>query len=269
MALIAVGGLGTDAAFAQVPTGADVVAGQAAISQAGNALNVNASTNRAIVNWNSFNVGAGKSANFNLPSANSAILNRVTTQNMPSTIAGSVNSNGHVYLVNPSGIVVNSSGMVNTNGFTASTFDVANDAFMAGGALHFSNNGSNAAVVNKGTIQTGTGGAHLIANEIANHGTIRSNGGNITMSGGGSVTLENGVTYLQPTMDTLAGGVSPTAGLIQNTGTIRATGAATSGGEVYLVNPKGRILHDGTIKAQQVVSTGTTKGGHVQLEADD
>ncbi len=68
------------------------------------------------------------------------------------------------------------------------------------------------------------------------------------MSGGGSVTLDNGMTYVQPTMATLASGVSPTAGLIANTGTIRATGAATAGGEVYLVNPNGEILHDGSIE---------------------
>ncbi|MGB7329392.1 MAG: YDG domain-containing protein, partial [Rubripirellula sp.] len=271
-------------AAAQVPTGADVVAGQVAISDAGNALNVNAATSRAIVNWDSFSVGAGNVANFNLPDANSAILNRVTSPNMPSTIAGSVNSNGHVYLVNPSGIMVSSSGMVNTNGFTASTFDIGNTDFMNGGALAFADTGSAGSIVNHGTIDTGAGGAHLIASDIANHGTITSTGGNITLSGGGSVTLDNGVTYVQPTMQTLANGISSTAGLIQNTGTIRATGAATSGGEVYLVNPNGNILHDGTIAAHRDpalaagsgidVSTTPTasavgsQGGHVQLEAD-
>ncbi len=271
-----------------MPTGADIVAGQATISQAGNSLNVHASTSQAIVNWDSFSVGAGNIANFNLPDANSAILNRVTSANMPSTIAGMVNSNGHVYLVNPSGIVVSSSGMVNTNGFTASTFDIANSDFMAGGALTFADNGSSASIVNNGTINTGAGGAHLIANQIANNGTITSSGGNITLSGGGSVTLDNGVTYLQPSLDTLASGISPTVGLIQNTGTIRATGAATSGGEVYLVNPNGNILHDGTIVATKVAGTvpvpsatltsieeadgsrsePATLGGRVQLEAD-
>lgn len=268
-------------AQAQMPTGADVVAGQAAISQAGNTLNVNASTSRAIVNWDSFSVGAGNVANFNLPDASSAILNRVTSANMPSTIAGMVNSNGHVYLVNPSGIVVSSSGMVNTNGFTASTFDIANHDFMAGDTLSFVENGSKTSIVNDGSIVTGDGGAHLIANQITNNGTISSIGGNITLSGGGSVTLDNGVTYVQPTMETLVSGISPTAGLIQNTGTIRATGAATSGGEVYLVNPNGRILHDGTIDSRLALgesnATGdatfaegkATIGGHVQLEADD
>lgn len=244
-----------------------MVAGQAAISASGNALDVNALSSRSIINWESFNVGAGNVANFHLPDANSAILNRVTGANMPSTIAGTIQSNGHVMLVNPSGIMVTQSGLVNTNGFTASTFDVTNQDFMDGGPLRFIDGGG-AAITNSGTIVTGDGGAHLIANEIANHGTIQSNGGNITLSGGGTMTLENGVTYVQPSLQTLASGISPTAGLIQNTGTIRATGAATVGGEVYLANPNGRILHDGTIAAKKATDTATSTGGRVHLEAD-
>ncbi|MGB7328544.1 MAG: filamentous hemagglutinin N-terminal domain-containing protein, partial [Rubripirellula sp.] len=208
------------------------------------------------------------------------MLNRVTSLDMPSVINGALNSNGHVHLVNPSGIMVGATGVINTNAFVASTFDIANSDFLKGGALTFSDSGSNAAIVNNGTINTGAGGAHLIANDIANNGSITSVGGNITMSGGGSVTLSNGVNYVQPTLETLASGISPTAGLINNTGTIRATGAATSGGEVYLVNPNGKILHNGTIaanvgQASSLSGSGDrleaypTTGGHVQLEADD
>ncbi|EMI51858.1 beta strand repeat-containing protein [Rhodopirellula sallentina] len=279
-AAICTAGMSAGTVKAQMPTGADVVAGQAAISQAAGVMNVDAATNRAIVNWDSFSVGAGNTANFNLPDASSSILNRVTTPSMPSTIAGTINSNGNVFLVNPSGIVVSGSGMVNTNGFTASTFDVTNQDFMNGGALAFTRGEGAGSIVNNGTIVTGSGGAHLIASDIANNGTIQSNGGNITLSSGGSVTLDNGVTYVQPSMATLESGISPTAGLIQNTGTIRATGAATSGGEVYLVNPNGKILHDGTIAASQTSHVVTddsndrleaypTVGGHVQLEADE
>ncbi|GAB5407042.1 MAG: hypothetical protein Aurels2KO_52730 [Aureliella sp.] len=265
-------------ALAQVPTGGNVVAGAATIANAAGNMDVNATTARAIVNWDSFSIGAGNTANFNLPDANSAILNRVTGTDL-STIAGTLNSNGNVFLVNPNGIMVGNTGVINTNGFTASVFDVGNDAFMAGGPLSFSGD-STASIVNNGSINTGAGGAHLIANQITNNGTIESTGGNITLSGGGEVTLDGGVSYVQPSLDTLASGISPTAGLIQNDGVIRATGAATAGGEVYLVNPNGRILHDGTIAATRAVeqapglvtssTTGeATVGGSIMLEADD
>lgn len=253
---------------AQLPDGSDVVAGAAVVSSAGNIMDVNASTAQTIINWNQFGVDAGHTANFNLPNAQASILNRVTGIDMPSVIAGTINSNGNVFLVNSSGIMVSGSGVVNTNSFTASTFDISNENFLAGGALTFTNNGSTASVQNNGTINTGANGAHLIANEVINNGTISSTGGSISLSGGGLVTLENGATYVQSSMETLAGGISPTAGLIQNTGVIRAIGAVEAGGRVFLANPNGTILHDGTISAQTVLADGTTTGGTVQIEGN-
>lgn len=254
---------------AQLPDGSDVVAGAAVVSTAGGVLDVNASTARTIINWDQFGVAAGQTANFNLPNADASILNRVTGIDLPSVIAGTLNSNGNVFLVNPAGIMVSGSGVVNTNSFTASTFDISNENFLAGGVLTFTNNGSTASVQNNGTINTGSNGAHLIANAVINNGVISSTGGTITLSGGGVVTLDNGAIYIQSTMDTLAGGISPTAGLIQNTGVIRAIGAVELGGRVFLANPNGTILHDGTITAQRVLADGNTTGGKVQLEANE
>lgn len=238
-------------AFAENPTGGSVVGGTAAISSAGSVLNVNAASDRTIVNWQSFNVGAGNTTNFNLPSASAAILNRVTTTGNPSAINGALNSNGNVYLVNPSGIVVGPSGVINANGFTASTFDIGNRAFMNGGAMAFRGD-SNASIVNQGTINTGAGGAHFMANQINNSGAITSSGGSVTMGSGQSVTYSNGVTHVEANMATLQNGYSETASLINNSGTIRATGAVMSGGDVYLTNPGGRVLNSGVISASQV-----------------
>ncbi|MCG8650855.1 MAG: filamentous hemagglutinin N-terminal domain-containing protein, partial [Pirellulales bacterium] len=100
-------------------TGGTVVAGQATIAQDGSTLNVNTMSDRTIINWQGFSIGAGETANFLQPGANSAVLNRVTTPNNPSAIFGTLNSNGNVILVNPSGIVVGAGGVINTNGFTA------------------------------------------------------------------------------------------------------------------------------------------------------
>jgi filamentous hemagglutinin family protein len=257
-------GLAADAAL---PSGGDVVAGAAAISTSGAMLNVDVASQRAIINWESFNVGDGHAANFHLPDANSAVLNRVTGATLPSVIAGQLNSNGSVYLVNPSGVLVTPTGVINSNGFTASTYDIANQDFLDG-VLRFS--GAGGAILNQGLIKSGAGGATLIADQVQNAGRIESNGGNINLAAGGSVTLENGVVYSQPSANTLVSGISTTAGLIQNSGVIRATGAATSGGEVYLVNPGGRLLHEGVIAASRAGETpaGGNVGGRVQLEAD-
>ena len=86
------------------PTGGAVVAGSATIGSAGLTLNINQSSHNAIINWQQFSIASGETTKFFVPSSSSATLNRVTGGN-PSAIYGSLQSNGIVYLINPSGIV--------------------------------------------------------------------------------------------------------------------------------------------------------------------
>ena len=90
-----------------LPTGGQVVAGQAAISQTSTAtsatMNVNQTSQRAVVNWDSFNVGKNAQVNFNQPNQNAVILNRVTGANA-SVIDGAIKANGQVILVNQNGV---------------------------------------------------------------------------------------------------------------------------------------------------------------------
>ena len=62
-----------------LPTGGAVAAGTASISQAGARLNVKQQSNRAILNWNTVNIGSSASVNFQQPAASSVILNRVAS----------------------------------------------------------------------------------------------------------------------------------------------------------------------------------------------
>ncbi|MDP4621256.1 MAG: filamentous hemagglutinin N-terminal domain-containing protein, partial [Hydrogenophaga sp.] len=72
-----------------LPTGGQVSAGQASISSNGANMVVDQSTQRAVVNWQSFNVGAGAQVHFNQPSSTSSTLNRVTGPEA-STILGRI-----------------------------------------------------------------------------------------------------------------------------------------------------------------------------------
>ena len=70
--------LGTVTA-ARHPQGPNVVGGAASVSGVGtSSVTVNQSTNRAIINWNSFNIGAGETPRFVQPNSSSVALNRVT-----------------------------------------------------------------------------------------------------------------------------------------------------------------------------------------------
>jgi filamentous hemagglutinin family protein len=87
------------------PQGAVVTGGAAQIVQTTpSRLDINQSSNRAVIDWRSFSVGAGETTNFNQPSSSSLAVNRVTGAN-PSDIAGHITANGQIVLVNPNGIV--------------------------------------------------------------------------------------------------------------------------------------------------------------------
>ena len=89
------------------PTGPTVVNGQVTVNPAGNLLNVTNSPN-AIIDWQAFSIGAGEITRLTQQSAASAVLNRVVGSGGtidPSVILGALQSNGRVFLINPSGIV--------------------------------------------------------------------------------------------------------------------------------------------------------------------
>ena len=60
------------------PTGAQVVNGAVNMDAAGNSLRITAS-DRAIINWKNFSIGAGEITQFIQPSAAASVLNRVTS----------------------------------------------------------------------------------------------------------------------------------------------------------------------------------------------
>jgi filamentous hemagglutinin family protein len=143
---------GVPVAAGDLPTGGSVAHGSATITTpAPKSMAINQTSKRAVVNWQGFSVGQGARVDITQPSASSAILNRVTGST-PSSIAGQLNANGRVYLVNPNGIVIGKGGAVRTGGgFVASTLGIRDDDFMAG-RNEFAGNGRSAAIINRGTI---------------------------------------------------------------------------------------------------------------------
>ncbi|WP_181175968.1 filamentous hemagglutinin N-terminal domain-containing protein, partial [Mesorhizobium sp. B2-3-4] len=96
----------TTARAQELPTGGKVASGGVTISNPSTAqLNIKQSTSSAIVNWQSFSIGAGSTVNIDQPTSTSTMLNRVTGGTR-STIAGQLNANGQVFLVNPNGIAI-------------------------------------------------------------------------------------------------------------------------------------------------------------------
>jgi len=115
----------------ELPSGASVQSGQASVSKDGDTLTVNQVSERAIMEYLTFNIGQDATVRFIQPGASSAILNRILGGD-GSRIAGMLIANGRVYIVNPNGIVFTSTSRVNVGGLVATTSDIDNDLFMEG-----------------------------------------------------------------------------------------------------------------------------------------
>src|SRR5262245_22231275 len=86
--------LGVAPAGAQ-PPGPTVVGRTAKVIGAGtNSVIVNQATDKAIINWTTFNIATGGAATFNQPGVTSITLTRVTGGLGPSVIDGTITANG-------------------------------------------------------------------------------------------------------------------------------------------------------------------------------
>jgi filamentous hemagglutinin family protein len=114
------------------PTGPTPVRGVSSISGLGtSSVTVNTNDAKAIINWQGFSIGASETTRFTQPSAASAVLNRVTST-QASSILGSLQSNGQVFLINANGIFFGAGAIVDVAGLVASSLNLANDDFIAG-----------------------------------------------------------------------------------------------------------------------------------------
>ena len=259
---------GTSApAFAQqLPGGGTVTSGTAAIVQSNtNTLNINQTTNQAIINWNSFSVGKGGTVNFNQPGAGSSTLNRVGG-NTPSWIAGTINAPGTVLLVNPNGIAISKSGTINTGSFLASTLGISDQDYLNGN-YRFNGNGSSARVVNNGRINVSDGGfAALLGGQVANNGVIAARLGKVGLGAGEQATIDlSGDGFLSVAVPSnQLGNLRDSRGrpLVSNKGKILA-----DGGTVFLsAATAANVLRDavyvpGTIRANSVGG----QNGHIVI----
>ena len=94
-------------------------------------LNVIQSTDKAIVDWRTFSIQANEATHFQMPSANSINLSRVTG-GVSSDIFGTLTSNGRLMLINPNGILFGKDSRVDVNGLVATTSNIRNHYFMSG-----------------------------------------------------------------------------------------------------------------------------------------
>nr|WP_255538135.1 YDG domain-containing protein [Polynucleobacter nymphae] len=242
-----------------MPTGGKVVAGSATITSSQTAtsatMNINQTSQRAVINWNTFNVGQNATVNFNQPNSGAVTLNRVTSAS-PSIVEGAIRANGQVMLVNPNGVNFGKGAEVHAAGVVASTLDINNKDFMEGRST-FAGNGQGK-IVNEGKIVATdpNGYIALLAPEVRNEGYLlarKGAGSTIALASGEKITLDfRGTQLIRVSVD-----VATYKGLIENKRVIE-----TNGGLVVLAAGTARelmsslIQNTGRIAANAIVDNG-------------
>jgi filamentous hemagglutinin family protein len=174
-----------------------------------NKLTVNQQEEKAIIDWQSFNIGREAWVHFKqtddqgTPRTDWLALNRIYDTH-PSQIFGKMSADGKVFLVNQNGILFGPGSRVNLHTLVASSLNIDNDDFLNGRWKFKADNyidpdeapPLDTAVSNHGEIVTSdTGSAFLVAPTVENNGLIITPLGQTGLVAGTEVELEDpGVT---------------------------------------------------------------------------
>ena len=239
------------------PTGGTVAGGQASIAISAGVVNVTFTTQRAVINWQSFDIGSRQQVVFTGPSANAAILNVVTGPN-PSQIGGRLNSKGQVYLVNASGVTYSKGSEVDVSGFISTSTDISGQNFLNGGLVFDrSTTRGGARIVNNGHISVSSGGIlAFVAPRVANAGAIMAPRGSVAFGSGGPFRLNpTGSPVIELFPDTFAVAIDPfLPGVVVNTGVIRA-----QGGGVLLAASTAQVVAGSSILVGGIIDSKTAQ----------
>ncbi|MCK8914254.1 filamentous hemagglutinin N-terminal domain-containing protein [Haemophilus influenzae] len=256
-----------------LPQNHDVVVGTANVSTAGNTMTIKQESDKAQINWDSFDIGKNKEVQFIQPSEHAVAYNRVTGGNA-SQIQGKLTANGKVYLANPNGVIITQGAEINVAGLFATTKDLENiseninkftrkakqdgQVVKNRQVLKDGQVVTEGQVINEGKIEA-KDFVVLNGDEVINKGTIDATNGKVYLSSGYNFTFTLSDSGISVALED-----NTVRGIVQNEGSIKA-------GEITL-SAKGRkealdslVMNNGVLEATKV----SNKNGKVVLSADE
>lgn len=257
---------------AQLPVDPSIVHGSVVIDTVGNHMTIFNSPN-TILDWQSFSIGTDNSVYFQQQDTASMVLNRVTG-NDPSHILGSLGSNGHIWLINPYGVLFSDQARIDAAGLVASTLDIANIDFLAK-KYQFNSTGIPGEIKNQGEIRTSLGGrVWLMGDRVQNEGLVQTPSGQTAIAAGKSVEfVDSGAPNVVVRVKAPENEVVNLGSLVASSGQVDLHGSIVNQEGIVRANSvgadeTGRIV----LKADQVMlaknSQTEADQGTVQLEVN-
>lgn len=245
-----------------LPSGGNVVGGSASFDyNTPNHLDVYQGTDRAVIEWNSFNIGANASTQFHQPNSSSVVVNRIIGGGDPTQILGTLRANGTVFVLDTNGVIFGNNSVVDVGSVVIGTGTIDDGSFMSGsGTIDIINGNPDAEIINNGSITVAEAGlAAFVSPNITNNGIIQAKLGRVALAAGEKVTVDlYGDDLVEVATDMPLDHAS-----IKNTGTISA-----EGGVVLMTANAAKNIVDAVINTSGIVdvSSAVEKGGKIILE---
>ncbi len=242
-------------------------------------VGIRQTTAQAILDWRSFNVGARTTLTFDQQGqADWVALNRVDRTMGPSQILGQIKADGHVYVINQSGIIFGGNSQVNVGSLIASTAGITEsqflnngiygaqtgstyaESFTAAGGKVVVEAGASISTAAPGSAKVGGGYVLMIGSQVENAGTIATPKGQTILAAGDDFVLRRGFgTDVNQFSTTRGIEIAPVirnaaSGRVINTGHITATqGDITMAGRM--------VTQDGVL----IATTSVNQRGTIHL----
>lgn len=246
------------------PVLGNITSGDVSVHQSAGSTIVNQTSQRAIINWNSFNISGQEKTHFQQP-AGGIMLNRISGDQGASQIYGTLSATGQIILVNPAGIYFGSSAHVNVGGLIASTVGISDQDFLNGKYQFNQASPYHGSIINNGSIVAADNGlVALIGNSVTNNGLIQANFGHVILSSGGAFTVNfagNNLVSFSVDAPSSAGSVTNTGKIIANGGAVLVSAKAAAGVLDNVINMQGIVeAHSVGVKNGEIVLSGGSNG---------
>ena len=229
-------------------------------------VTINQTADRAILNWQTFNVGRDTTVDFR-QQAEWAVLNRVNDPaGRPSQIQGQIKAPGTVLIVNRNGVVFDGASQVNVRNLVAAAGRISDEQFRERGL--YGAQGSEPSFTDAlgkvevrpgaridthapGSVTQGGGYVLLLGGEVHNAGAISAPRGQAQLAAGDSFIIRRGVGTSENTLSTTRGNeIAPRLAANQDGGLVRNTG--------LIVAAEGDVTLAGRQVRQEGVALATT-----------
>jgi filamentous hemagglutinin family protein len=249
-----------------LPEGGVVVGGSSTITNPslGN-MNIYQSTDRTVINWDSFNIGESSTVTFYQPSQTSLAVNRVVGENDdPTKIMGTLRANGQVMVIDRNGVIFGQNSHINVGGLIATTGDVDTNSVMNGDAVLTLSNFGSGKIVNNGTITARDSGlVAFVGPVVVNNGVITARTGRVSLAAGNETAT---VDLYGDGLVELAYTDKDESLLSKNTGTINAVG-----GTIQMTAAAAKDVVDAVVNMKGIAraNSATVEGGKIILSASN